>query len=186
MYRCFPGCGSFFDSTSSKQKHEKLHCREKPYRCDYLGCRKSFARFVMIIFLIHVNRRYDLKAHTRSHTKEKPYSCTILDCGKKFSRNSSLREHERNIHGLYLTQKTRNSIKTTFQPNSHNAYMKSCWMLHNRNEQFIECKDTQKSDEIERLDDQTRVQTRKLINLFWHYKEKNHCLNEAINCTQFL
>ncbi len=34
----------------------------------------------------------------RTHTKEKPYQCE--ECKKEFSRISSLREHERTIHGI--------------------------------------------------------------------------------------
>ncbi|PRP89441.1 hypothetical protein PROFUN_01304 [Planoprotostelium fungivorum] len=87
IYNCkYHGCTGSFTTLANMKRHEKLHSGEKPYVCPVASCSKSFAR------------KYDLKVHTRTHTKEKPYACGV--CSKKFSRVSSMREHERNLHGL--------------------------------------------------------------------------------------
>lgn len=81
-------CKASFTTFANMKRHEKLHTGERPYTCSQEGCGKSFAR------------KYDLKVHMRIHTKERPYACQLSpDCNKSFSRISSLREHERNVHG---------------------------------------------------------------------------------------
>jgi uncharacterized Zn-finger protein len=98
MYECsYDGCDASFASLANKKRHEKNHCGDRPYACEF-GCGKSFSR------------KYDMKVHLRVHTKEKPYQCTIDSCGKRFSRNSSLREHERSIH--HINQSRRRSTSS--------------------------------------------------------------------------
>ena len=89
LYNCnFDGCKSIFTTLANMKRHEKLHSGEKPFTCPFDSCNKTFAR------------KYDSKVHARTHTKEKPYFCQIDSCGRRFSRISSLREHERNLHGV--------------------------------------------------------------------------------------
>jgi len=93
-----PGCGAKFKSSSNQKRHERQHGGEKPFQCNI--CNRKFAR------------KYDLQVHERIHTKEKPYECTLDSCGKKFTRSSSLREHERNIHNMFV-EKTPKPRKVT-------------------------------------------------------------------------
>jgi len=93
-----PGCGAKFKSSSNQKRHERQHGGEKPFQCNI--CNRKFAR------------KYDLQVHERIHTKEKPYECTVYTCGKKFTRSSSLREHERNIHNMFV-EKTPKPKKVT-------------------------------------------------------------------------
>jgi hypothetical protein len=98
LFTCtIPGCDGVFTTLANKNRHERIHSGDKPFKCEARGCGKTFAR------------KYDMKVHQRVHTKEKPYTCDVEGCGKKFSRNSSLREHERNIHKL---TPNRHKVKT--------------------------------------------------------------------------
>src|SRR6185312_2693197 len=57
---------------------------------------------------------YDMTVHWRVHTKEKPYKCDY--CERRFTRSSSLREHERNIHGLARACRQRHILDAPKEP----------------------------------------------------------------------
>uniref|UniRef100_A0A0N4Z468 BTB domain-containing protein n=1 Tax=Parastrongyloides trichosuri TaxID=131310 RepID=A0A0N4Z468_PARTI len=54
---------------------------EKPYKCDYHNCFKTFAN------------KHLLKKHQFTHTGIRPHGCTF--CGKRFSRRDNCLRHER-------------------------------------------------------------------------------------------
>lgn len=60
------------------------HSGERPYRCQYTDCDKSFALL-----------QY-LKDHEKTHTGVTPYECSV--CGKRFKQNGDMHRHIRNKH----------------------------------------------------------------------------------------
>eukprot|EP01119_Soliformovum_irregulare_P024053 TRINITY_DN8543_c0_g1_i2.p1 TRINITY_DN8543_c0_g1~~TRINITY_DN8543_c0_g1_i2.p1 ORF type:complete len:279 (+),score=34.04 TRINITY_DN8543_c0_g1_i2:71-907(+) len=90
LHQCrFSGCERTFTTSTNRNRHEKLHSGERPFICNFgEDCKKSFAR------------KYDLQVHLRSHTKDRPYKCDAAGCDKAFTRSSSLKEHEKAIHGI--------------------------------------------------------------------------------------
>ena len=62
---------------------------EKPYKCTYEGCGKSFAN------------SSDRFKHKRTHMEKKPYRCSIVGCNKSYTDPSSLRKHKKRPHKVY-------------------------------------------------------------------------------------
>ncbi|XP_055956243.1 uncharacterized protein LOC126816854 isoform X2 [Patella vulgata] len=108
LYRC-DICSKSFTTSSSLQKHIRIHTSEKPYRCGV--CSKSFTTSGSLQKHIRIHtseKRYkcnvcsksfttisSLQKHIRIHTSEKPYKCNV--CWKSFSTSSTLQTHIR-IH----------------------------------------------------------------------------------------
>ena len=75
-------CDKTFSQLSDKNKHERIHTNEKPYKCAY--CDKSFSQ------LRYKDNPGD--NHERIHTKKQPYQCAY--CDKSFSHLSGRTQHE--------------------------------------------------------------------------------------------
>ncbi|CAN0240765.1 unnamed protein product [Lampetra fluviatilis] len=60
-------------------KARACSAREKPFRCEFVGCDRRFAN------------SSDRKKHMHVHTSDKPYLCKL--CDKSYTHPSSLRKH---------------------------------------------------------------------------------------------
>jgi hypothetical protein len=80
-------CLKSFSDSSSLTSHARTHTGEKPLKCTWEGCGKRFSD------------PSNLTRHYRTHTGEKPYKCTWDSCFKSFSNSSHLTEHTRTHTG---------------------------------------------------------------------------------------
>lgn len=82
LIRCpFPGCDKIFNRTYNFKSHLKIHCDERPFKCNH--CDQSFARC------------HDLKRHANIHNKNTKEISKCEICKKTFSRPDSLSRHVR-------------------------------------------------------------------------------------------
>ncbi|KAI8051898.1 uncharacterized protein B0P05DRAFT_562273 [Gilbertella persicaria] len=72
---------SCFSTLSSFTTEEKPTKASSLFRCEYMGCTKTFTR------------TYNLKSHRRTHTNEKPFACKL--CPKAFARQHDCNRHEK-------------------------------------------------------------------------------------------
>jgi len=85
-YACnFAGCKKSFASSSDRSRHMCIHTGKKPYVCNFEDCRQAFSASC------------SLTAHKRTHTQEKPHICDVPDCGRAFLEIAALRTHQ-HIH----------------------------------------------------------------------------------------
>uniref|UniRef100_A0A1B0C8K8 C2H2-type domain-containing protein n=1 Tax=Lutzomyia longipalpis TaxID=7200 RepID=A0A1B0C8K8_LUTLO len=73
-------CGQKLKHKTSLADHMTIHTGERPFKCTFPECTRSFRCKVSI------------DIHMRSHTNERPYICQT--CGKGFKDNSSRRVHQ--------------------------------------------------------------------------------------------
>ncbi|NBQ17939.1 hypothetical protein EBU24_06505, partial [bacterium] len=84
FWKCtFPECRNNYKTKISSNiiAHNRSHTDDKPYQCEYTGCKKAFTQ------------SSNLKKHTRTHTNEKPYTCTEIGHTKAFTTSSELTMH---------------------------------------------------------------------------------------------
>jgi len=66
--------------------HLQTHSRDKPFKCTYAGCTKSFK-----------GKDY-LEFHLKIHAEGNPYACEHPTCSKTFCSPKSLKKHIRLWH----------------------------------------------------------------------------------------
>uniref|UniRef100_K7F327 Zinc finger protein 777 n=1 Tax=Pelodiscus sinensis TaxID=13735 RepID=K7F327_PELSI len=80
-YKC-PECPKRFLQKRHLVAHARLHTGERPFQCP--ACAKTFSE------------KSNLNKHYRIHTGERPYHCA--QCGKRFIQKPHLQKHQR-VHG---------------------------------------------------------------------------------------
>ncbi len=101
-------CGKSFRESRLLRVHRRVHTKEKPFVCNFLGCDYSSSQ------------KSNLNRHMRMHTGEKRFKCDI--CDMSFSWKNSLERHlKSNIdkHRYMITQtgSTLEALPLISQPN---------------------------------------------------------------------
>ncbi|KAB7501108.1 Transcription factor IIIA [Armadillidium nasatum] len=87
----YPGCKKFFGRPSRLIVHERTHTGERPFKCHYVNCNKSYTRNFHLLRHISVSH----KSSANSSPKES-FKCNF--CDKIYSNAHSLKKHHVEIH----------------------------------------------------------------------------------------
>lgn len=118
LYYCkWEGCQRQEKGFNARYKmliHCRTHTKEKPHKCKFSGCTKSFSR------------AENLKIHVRSHTFEKPYQCNFPGCTKAYSNSSDRFKHSRtHQNGKPYVCKVIGCMKRYTDPSSLRKHLKT-------------------------------------------------------------
>jgi len=105
-------CLKKFTTRDTREKHERTHTGEKPFKCRIDGCDKKFSQS---------NNRI---RHERTH-KVNSFSCDL--CSKSYGRNEMLKIHKRKVHNItkfYKCDKCKDVVFEKFSElTRHNRFL---------------------------------------------------------------
>ena len=113
-FKCYH-CPKKFTSRDTREKHERTHTGEKPFKCRIDGCGKHFSQS---------NNRI---RHERTH-REKQFSCDL--CIKIYARNELLKTHKRKVHNITNFYKCNHCEDIAFE--KHNELSRHNRFLHKK------------------------------------------------------
>ncbi len=108
LYNMCETCGRNFKTATQLKIHRRVHTKEKPYVCNFLGCE------------YRSSQKSNLNRHMRMHTGEKRFKCDI--CQSSFTRRKNLDIHlgskiHKHNYTLTQTDSTPEALPLTPQPN---------------------------------------------------------------------
>ena len=111
IHKC-PHCEYASDVKTNLKRHIRTHTGEKPFACNYGGCKKKFAcssalndhikrhigdkRFKCSFCSKKFVTKAEMTSHSRVHTGEKPFGCP--PCKERFRNRNAMRLHIKQGH----------------------------------------------------------------------------------------